>query len=520
MRASDTGGAASPKRATTEPVHSRLLRSLATKLVLLIGIFAAVPLILYAHFQAADQAKQALVLRSIRNQGSLIAVALQPVLARFTGSTVPELRNLLSDLATGQTRIRLLLRPIGLSGPKAFYFIAAAPPIGRTNLEAERTDLISTGIFDQLRNTCDGGGPVAIRYTNPNGQQEVLTSVTPLNLKTGCWVVVTSQPSIGFLGSSLGRPYWQTPELRIAAIVYLFMVLIVLSLFFSIWRNLSHFSRLARRIQAGSSDGDSFAARNRIPELTGVAQEFDQMVARLRGSAESIRTAAEANAHAFKGPIAVIAQSLEPLRRSLDHGDQRAHRACELIGRSLDKLDTLVNAARRVDEAIAETVSPPRFEIDLSRLSEQLTADAVPAAQSRNVVLRHEIQPKIRVRGGEEMLEMVVSNLLDNAISFSPPGGVVRISLRRAGRDARLVVEDEGPGVDPAHIDEIFDRYFSHRPGSSYDLGSAGDDLPGKQHFGIGLWLVRRNVEALGGRVVAKNRPERGFRVQIVLPTF
>lgn len=459
-------------------------------------------------------------MRAIRDQGNLIAIALRPVLTNFTGNSVPELQNLLSDLATGQTRIRLLLRPNEGAKRKSFYFIASAPPMGATNIEAERTDLLSTGIFHQLRNTCDGGGPVAIRYTNPAGQEEILTSVTPLKLKTGCWVAVTSQPSVQFLGSSLGRPYWETPELRIAAIVYLFMVVIVLSLFFGIWRSLVHFTHLARRIEAGGGKGDSFTARNRVPELAGVAQEFDQMVARLRGSAESIRTAAEANAHAFKGPIAVIAQSLEPLKRAVDYGDQRVLRACELIARSLDKLDRLVNAARRVDEAIAETVSPPRFEIDLSRLAEQLTADSVSAAQARNVVLRHDIQPKVRVRGGEEMLEMVVSNLLDNAISFSPPGGVVRLSLKRRGRVAQLVVEDEGPGVDPAHLDEIFDRYFSRRPGSAHDLGTDADDgLPGKQHFGIGLWLVRRNVEALGGRVLAKNRPERGFRVQIILPT-
>jgi two-component system sensor histidine kinase ChvG len=83
----------------------------------------------------------------------------------------------------------------------------------------------------------------------------------------------------------------------------------------------------------------------------------------------------------------------------------------------------------------------------------------------------------------------------------------VSVTLDRSGDEARLVVADEGPGVDPRNFERIFDRYFVHRPGQD-----------GSSHYGIGLWIVRRNVVALGGDVTVQNRGERGFVVTIALP--
>ena len=106
---------------------------------------------------------------------------------------------------------------------------------------------------------------------------------------------------------------------------------------------------------------------------------------------------------------------------------------------------------------------------------------------------------------------MVFENLIENAASFSPRGAAISVTLARSVSEARVLVEDEGPGVDPRNLERIFDRYFSHRPETATENN-------GNSHFGIGLWIVRRNVTALGGTIKASNRSSRGLLMAVTLP--
>jgi two-component system sensor histidine kinase ChvG len=251
----------------------------------------------------------------------------------------------------------------------------------------------------------------------------------------------------------------------------------------------------------------SLADCNPLPELASVAIEFDRLARTVRESAGDLRDAAEENAHAMKTPIAVVAQSLEPLRRSIPESDTRGRRALQLIERSVDRLDSLVGAARHMDEMLASLIDMPRDRVNVSALLQRMLHAYRDRMAEQGITLRMEIAPAIAVQGGEENLEVVVEHLIENAASFSPKGGVVTVNVTAAAGKARLVVEDEGPGVDPRNIERIFDRYFTHRPGTD-----------GSGHFGIGLWVVRRNVSALGGTVTATNRRERGLAVEVDLP--
>ena len=216
-------------------------------------------------------------------------------------------------------------------------------------------------MLDQLSTTCDGELPFALRYRTPGGDDEVVTSVTPLKTPAGCWAVVTSFSALSLPGATLGRPYWASSEVRFAAAIYLAMVLLTFTTFWSIRRGLQRFAERARAIRERRTSGGSFfRAQNDVPELADVAEEFDRMVEVLAASARDIRRAAEDNAHAFKTPIAVIRQSLEPLKRAIAADNQRGLRAIGLIESSLDKLDGLVASARRLDEATADLMDMPR----------------------------------------------------------------------------------------------------------------------------------------------------------------
>jgi two-component system sensor histidine kinase ChvG len=109
------------------------------------------------------------------------------------------------------------------------------------------------------------------------------------------------------------------------------------------------------------------------------------------------------------------------------------------------------------------------------------------------------------------MVETVVENLLDNAISFSPEGESIGIRLEARGAQAELLVGDSGPGVPIENLTRIFDRYFSQRPPEHREEDGA-------PHFGIGLWVTRRNIEALGGTIAAENRRPHGLLMRVLLP--
>jgi two-component system sensor histidine kinase ChvG len=104
-----------------------------------------------------------------------------------------------------------------------------------------------------------------------------------------------------------------------------------------------------------------------------------------------------------------------------------------------------------------------------------------------------------RCIGHDSRLSQVIVNLLDNAISFSPPGGRVSVKAKRVGSEIQIAVEDEGPGIPPENLERIFERFYTDRPQESFG-----------QNSGLGLNISRQIVVAHGGRLWAENRHHEG----------
>jgi two-component system, OmpR family, sensor histidine kinase ChvG len=298
------------------------------------------------------------------------------------------------------------------------------------------------------------------------------------------------------------------------------MAIITFGTLLSIHRGLRRFAWRARRIRERGPDAGSFAGHAGLPELAEVAAEFDRMVDALHRSAAEIRRTAEDNAHAFKTPIAVIRQSLEPLRRILPEDSRRAQRAIGLVEHSLDRLDGLVASARSLDEAAADLIYEPLAPVDLGGVVARLiqTQSAILASRdvtiilaSRDLTITADLVPGLLVLGSEEMIETVLENLIDNAASFSPAGGKILVHLTRKAGFAHLSICDQGPGVPEGQLDRIFERYYSERRAEDTGENYAS-------YFGIGLWIARRNVEAMGGTIAAENLTPHGLAVHIRLP--
>ncbi len=496
---------------------SRFLHSFSLQLFVLAVILLSVPIVLYWQFQKAEHQQLALLRNSVGHSGRLIAAMLRPRLENFQSEKPKALTEALEAASIGNTNIKLLLRPEA-GGKQDFFYVAAAPPVSAAYLKEERRELIASGVFKHLANTCDRSTDLAVRFINPAGKPEILTSMTPVHAGADCWVVITSQNASTLSPGSIGRPFWETPAMRIAAAVYGLSAALMLWLFFHLWRNVERFRAAARRIRLRGTGHTSFQEANTIPELTGVAEDFDSLVTALTDSQDFIRQTAEENTHALKAPLAVIAQSLEPLKRAMPADEAAAQRSLDLIERSVARLDALVSATRDLEEAVADVLYPVTRPIDLSGFLVQLTEayDTTLVAQGKRLAI--DIQPGITAYGNEDLIEPVIENLLENAASFTARGGKIAVSLNREAGNAVIRVADRGPGADPAHLPHVFDRYASYRGTRPQHDEERAEMLEAVEaHQGLGLWIVKRNVEGLGGSVSAKNRDGGGFEVELRL---
>lgn len=486
----------------------------AVKLLAVAAMFIAAPILVYRQLEAAAEDNNRLLAAGIEAQGRMAAEALRPWLGEADGDGLRRAADLVARLGAVGPDLKLLFRPRGEAG---FFYVASYPPAAATALETERRELERLGVLERLQGRCEAARAPAERFTDSRGVVVLLTSVTPIIAPSGCWVVVTADRSPEALASALGRPYWSTPAAQTAAAIYVALTAVPAAVLLQIWLGLRRFARLARDLRrpGGRREASGFAALNRVSELREVAEEFDRMVAALSAGADALRLAAHETAHAFKTPLAVIAQSVEPLRKR-SVGDARAERAVALIDKSLERLDGLVAASRSLDETLADSIDPPREAVDVSALVAAVVDEYGQSHDPARVRFQASIDPGCVVLGAPGMLEIVMQNLLDNAIGFTPPGGLVTVTVAARRRAVELRVADEGPGADPAALERLFDRYVSMRAGGS--TGEGGGEGVGPGHFGLGLWIVRRNVEAMGGAAAADNRPEGGFQVTAVMP--
>jgi two-component system sensor histidine kinase ChvG len=185
-----------------------------------------------------------------------------------------------------------------------------------------------------------------------------------------------------------------------------------------------------------------------------------------------------------------------------------------LIGYSVDRLKALISASQQLDNVTADLIEAPRLRVNLASVVSEVLERFHDILAEREITISQKLDEKLFVTGSKQVLDVTIENIFDNAISFSPQKSVITVSLAKAAQIADLRIDDQGSGIDPKKIDRIFDRYFSLRPVRLSD--EAGDEtLP---HAGLGLWIVRRNVEALHGTVTATNLDGAGLRIRVMLP--
>ncbi|HLJ06051.1 MAG TPA: HAMP domain-containing sensor histidine kinase [Acetobacteraceae bacterium] len=492
---------------TPGPGRLRWLRSIRVQAFALLLILIVLPVLIFAVLGNAEAERRLLIRNAVAETGDTIAAGLVPVLRDLWPADLAALPSDLSRFAARGRSIKVLFRPKNAVAADTFYFVATAPAISAEQTEAERQQLLRLGILPGLSQGCiarplSGDSEASLL---DNGTQ-VLTSVTSLEGVAGCWAVVIATSESRVLGAIEVRPYWERPEVRLAIGIYGVMALLIAAIFSGVWFGLSRFRRLA----LSPTEQTGFARTTAIPELATLAAAFDNMVHRMRASADMLRQAAEDNAHAFKGPIGIIRHATVSAMRQTN-SDKTREESMHSITAALDRLDGLVQSARYLDNAAAELLQPEMVHVDLSALVRGFVR-SYATMNTRRVRLDSHVIDGIAVAAQPENLEAILEALVDNALSFSPSDGSVTVTLEHDTEAAILTVDDEGPGVAPERLERIFDRYYTHRPADNTCSREASS------HFGVGLWLARQNTIALGGTLSATNREPHGLCMKVLPP--
>jgi two-component system sensor histidine kinase ChvG len=202
-----------------------------------------------------------------------------------------------------------------------------------------------------------------------------------------------------------------------------------------------------------------------------------------------------------------LRSAVETFERTTDPSKQR--RLAEIISddvKRLDRLITEISDASRLDAELSraevEQISLPRLLTELINFYQDR---AEPGAVQ--VILRQPENDRLELSGIASRLGQVFQNLIDNALSFSPPGGTVLVTCLHDGRQAVVTVEDDGPGIPEENLETIFERFYTARP-STEAFGT---------HSGLGLNIAKQIVEAHGGTITAQNR-NPGARFVVRLP--
>ncbi|EJW12305.1 Sensor histidine kinase ChvG [Rhodovulum sp. PH10] len=252
--------------------------------------------------------------------------------------------------------------------------------------------------------------------------------------------------------------------------------------------------RVRRRIKSRVEIPDFTRRKDEIGHLSGALRD---MTNALYSRIEAIESFAADVAHELKNPLTSLRSAAETLPRAKSPDSQA--RLLAVIEHDVKRLDRLISDISDASRLDAELQRNESGTVDLRRLLTTVVAIANEVKRGKNVTVKLAFEgggPRsFQIAGHDSRLGQVVHNLVDNARSFSPDGGTVKVTCRRHDKELEINVDDEGPGIRPDALEKVFQRFYTDRPEQGFG-----------QNSGLGLSISKQIVEAHGGRIWAENR--------------
>jgi signal transduction histidine kinase len=356
-----------------------------------------------------------------------------------------------------------------------------------------------------VRRFLESGRPIL--GEDPRSSRRKPFSAAPLRLgdqRGYVYVILGGERYDRFLGSSRDSYY-----LRAGLATFLLAIALTLlagfALFFLLTRRLSALAQAVKAFQRGQLDR-RVAARGR-DELGALGRSFNEMAASIQAGLAARRDMVANISHDLRSPLASIRGNLETLllkERELPPAERRAFLEAAL--RSVDGFHRLVEELFELARLESGQARPRPESFPPGELVQDVVLKLRPRAEAAGVRLTAELPAELPPAHGElGLIERLLTNLIENALRFTPAGGTVKVSLSAEGGGTRVSVSDTGSGIAPEDLPHIFERFY--RADRSRPAGGAG----------LGLAIARQIAELHGSRLEVQSSPGRGSRFHFLL---
>ena len=266
-------------------------------------------------------------------------------------------------------------------------------------------------------------------------------------------------------------------------------------------RGIGSLSRYAKAVSAGEPVPPP---KSRGDEIGDLGQALETMRRKLEGKAY-VEQYVQSLTHEMKSPLAAIRGAAELLQEPLPEAERQ--RFAGNIVQQERRLTETIDQLLRLAEVEQHGWLQRRTDVDLVALCRSLAEDAAPRLQAAQLQLDSHLPERALVQGDSFLLRQALSNLLDNAIAFSPAGGRIELALEQQGGEWQVRLRDAGPGVPDYALERVFERFYSlARPGT------------GQRSSGLGLPFVAEVARLHGGQAGLRNAPEGGAEARLLLP--
>ncbi|MBV8186225.1 MAG: HAMP domain-containing histidine kinase [Alphaproteobacteria bacterium] len=245
-------------------------------------------------------------------------------------------------------------------------------------------------------------------------------------------------------------------------------------------------------------------------ELQGQIAQGNQMIVERNNIGLQINRAAGDNAHALKSPLAVAKIAIRRIRSQTPSSTLTINAALDAAEESIERMSDVIEAAQILDEETAALIAAPRCRLSVTAAVVDVLHQQHPLLAAKRLEVTHELRGEVPVYAGEGMLEMLVWDLLRNAVAAAPDESILSIFVERDDHWAVLRVEDEGPWIAADALEFTFEREYV-RNGESRTR--TPENAVRRRYF-----IAKRNTDLLGGYLTIVNRVAGGLSVVVRLP--
>ncbi|MBN1957065.1 MAG: HAMP domain-containing protein [Desulfuromonadales bacterium] len=241
-------------------------------------------------------------------------------------------------------------------------------------------------------------------------------------------------------------------------------------------------------------------------EISALAHDFDEMATKIESLIGSQKRLLRDISHELRSPLTRLGIALELIRNNANAAARQ--KALERIELEAERMNTMIGQLLSLTrfETSAENIT---FEnVDLFDLLERLVQDANYEAETRHCTVLFASAEHLFVKGSPELLKQAFENVIRNAVKYTADHSEVHVRMRREVDELVIEIVDQGPGVPEETLEKLFDPFYRVADARERETGGTG----------IGLAIAERSVHLHGGSIAAKNRPDGGLAVKIILP--